>query len=307
MRAWVRRRGVAAAFTAVPLRNKKEIDMSDKNIRVFATNDGLFMERAGQWRSGAAGLSFDAIFTAEQPVQFVAAAFAASAVAAAPDAGALRAPIQGQEVWAAGVTYLRSKDARMEEAREAGGGNFYDRVYNAARPELFFKATPHRVVGPGGTVRIRADSKWNVPEPELTLAINSAGRIFGFSVGNDMSSRDIEGENPLYLPQAKTYLGSAGLGPCLVVSDALPGPDTTIELAILRMGRVMFSGAIGISQIKRPLPSLAEYLYRDNSFPAGAWLMTGTGIVPPDAFTLEHGDEIRITIEPAGTLVNYVA
>jgi 2-dehydro-3-deoxy-D-arabinonate dehydratase len=219
----------------------------------------------------------------------------------------LRAPIQGQEVWAAGVTYLRSKDARMEEAREAGGGNFYDRVYNAARPELFFKATPHRVVGPGGSVRMRADSKWNVPEPELTLAINSAGRIFGFSVGNDMSSRDIEGENPLYLPQAKTYMGSAGLGPCLVVSDALPGAQTAIELAILRTGRVVFSGTIEISQIKRPLPSLAEYLFRDNSFPAGAWLMTGTGIVPPDAFTLEHGDEIRITIEPAGTLVNYVA
>jgi 2-dehydro-3-deoxy-D-arabinonate dehydratase len=281
--------------------------MSDSKIRVFGSSTGLLMERAGEWRRAAADLGFDALFTASEPAAFVAAAFAASSAASAPDEADLRAPIQGQEVWAAGVTYLRSKDARMEEAREAGGGNFYDRVYNAARPELFFKATPHRVVGPGGKVRIRGDSKWNVPEPELTLAINSAGRIFGFSVGNDMSSRDIEGENPLYLPQAKSYMGSAGLGPCLVVSDELPGADTAIELAILRMGRVVFAGATSVSQIKRPLPSLAEYLFRDNSFPAGAWLMTGTGIVPPDAFTLEHGDEIRITIEPAGTLVNFVA
>jgi 2-dehydro-3-deoxy-D-arabinonate dehydratase len=225
----------------------------------------------------------------------------------APAEASLLAPIQNQEVWASGVTYLRSMTARMEEAREAGGGNFYDRVYPAERPELFFKATPHRVIGPGGKVRIRSDSKWNVPEPELTLAINAAGRIFGYSIGNDMSSRDIEGENPLYLPQAKTYAGSAALGPCLVVSDELPGKQLAIDIAILRNGATVFAGQTSVGQIKRPLPSLAEYLYRDNSFPSGAWLMTGTGIVPPDAFTLDHGDEIRITIEPVGTLRNIVA
>jgi 2-dehydro-3-deoxy-D-arabinonate dehydratase len=195
----------------------------------------------------------------------------------------------------------------MEESQDAGGGDFYDKVYAAERPEIFFKATPQRVVGPGGAVRIRSDSQWTVPEPELTLAINSAGRIFGFSIGNDMSSRDIEGQNPLYLPQAKTYAACAGLGPCLIVSDALPGAGTTITLDILRNGTSVFAGATNIGQIKRPLPSLAEFLFRDNTFPAGAYLMTGTGIVPPDTFTLAHGDEILITIEPAGTLRNTVA
>src|SRR5690606_12293612 len=173
--------------------------------------------------------------------------------------------------------------------------------------EIFFKATPHRVVGPRAQVRIRSDSKWNVPEPELTLAINAAGRIFGFSIGNDMSSRDIEGENPLYLPQAKTYAGSAALGPCLVVSARLPAAETSILIRIVRQGEIIFAGETQVGQIKRSLPSLAEYLYRDNSFPRGAYLMTGTGIVPPDHFTLARGDEIRITIDPVGTLSNIVA
>jgi 2-dehydro-3-deoxy-D-arabinonate dehydratase len=279
----------------------------DTMIRVFATAQGMVLEQAGTYRQLPAAAGFDELFTADDPAAWLASRMASAPVVAAPAESALLAPIQGQEVWAAGVTYLRSMTARMEEAREAGGGNFYDRVYNAARPELFFKATPQRVVGPGGKVRIRSDSKWNVPEPELTLAINSSGRIFGFSVGNDMSSRDIEGENPLYLPQAKTYAGSAGLGPCLVVTDALPSADTVIALAILRGGNTVFSGETSVARIKRPLPSLAEYLFRDNTFPHGAWLMTGTGIVPPDEFTLDHGDEIRITIEPAGTLRNTVA
>jgi 2-dehydro-3-deoxy-D-arabinonate dehydratase len=276
-------------------------------IRVFATDRGTILEQDGVSRQPAQPLGFDQIFTAADPVRLVAAAFGAAGPATAPAEQELRAPIQSQEVWASGVTYLRSMTARMEESRDAGGGSFYDRVYNAERPELFFKATPPRVVGPGGKVRIRSDSKWNVPEPELTLAINAAGRIFGFSVGNDMSSRDIEGENPLYLPQAKTYAGSAGLGPCLVVTDTLPGADTGIQIAILRRGQTVFSGATSVGQIKRPLPSLAEFLFRDNIFPSGAWLMTGTGIVPPDSFTLDHGDEIRITIEPVGTLSNTVA
>jgi len=276
-------------------------------IKVFAASHGLLLEQDGAWRRPATPVSLDDLFTAPDPVRLVDTLYAGAAPATAPDAAQLQAPIQNQEVWASGVTYLRSMTARMEEAREAGGGNFYDRVYNAERPELFFKATPPRVVGPGGKVRIRSDSKWNVPEPELTLAINSAGRIFGFSIGNDMSSRDIEGENPLYLPQAKTYAGSAGLGPCLVVTDTLPGADMAIQIAILRKGQTVFSGATSVGQIKRPLPSLAEYLFRDNIFPRGAWLMTGTGIVPPDSFTLDHGDEIRITIEPVGTLSNTVA
>ncbi len=194
----------------------------------------------------------------------------------------------------------------MAESKDAGGGTFYDKVYAADRPELFFKATPHRVVAPGAAVRIRADSKWNVPEPELTLAINSAGRIFGFTIGNDMSSRDIEGENPLYLPQAKSYHRAAAIGPCLVITDKLPAASTVIAIDIHRAKKSVFAGETTVGQIKRPLPSLADWLFRENSFPHGCYLMTGVGVVPPDSFTLQPGDEIRITIEPVGTLVNTV-
>ena len=277
-------------------------------IRVFNTNDGCVIEIDGRYRRASKACSLDALFSSNEPARLALAEASLAPEIPAPPAADLRAPIDSQEVWAAGVTYLRSRTARMEEAKEAGGGSFYDRVYAAARPEIFFKATPHRVAGPGGRVRIRNDSNWNVPEPELTLAINAAGRIFGFSIGNDMSSRDIEGENPLYLPQAKTYSGSAALGPCLVIGDdPLPGKDTRIAMVIARRGATVFSGSTDLGQMKRPLSSLAEYLYRDNEFPRGAWLMTGTGIVPPDDFTLEHGDEIRITIEPVGTLTNTVA
>jgi 2-dehydro-3-deoxy-D-arabinonate dehydratase len=217
------------------------------------------------------------------------------------------APIGSQEIWAAGVTYLRSKVARMEESSDAGGGSFYDRVYSADRPELFFKGTPHRVVGPGGRVRIRADSKWNVPEPELALLLNPAGRIIGYTIGNDMSSRDIEGENPLYLPQAKVYDGSCALGPAVLVAEQEPLPKSTeIRLEILRDGERAFGGTTALSQMKRGLPELAGWLFRDSSFPTGCYLLTGTGIVPPDSFTLQRGDEIRITIEPIGTLSNDV-
>jgi 2-dehydro-3-deoxy-D-arabinonate dehydratase len=276
-------------------------------IRVFATTQGVVLEREGGFRKPANSFNLDTLFTAGDPVALATAAHAAGAPCPAPAAADLLAPIRSQEVWASGVTYLRSMTARMEESRDAGGGSFYDRVYNAERPELFFKATPQRVVGPGGKVRIRSDSKWNVPEPELTLAANSGGRIFGYTIGNDMSSRDIEGENPLYLPQAKTYAASAALGPCLVVSNELPGGETAIQIEILRAGTMVFAGDTRVGQIKRPLPSLVEFLFRDNTFPGGAYLMTGTGIVPPDTFTLHHGDEIRITIEPAGTLANTVA
>jgi 2-dehydro-3-deoxy-D-arabinonate dehydratase len=216
------------------------------------------------------------------------------------------APIGHQEVWAAGVTYFRSRSARMEESKDAGGGSFYDRVYEAPRPELFFKATPHRVAGPGKDVRIRRDSKWNVPEPELALVVNSLGQIIGYTIGNDMSSRDIEGENPLYLPQAKVYAQSCGLGPGILISEKpLPG-ETEIHLEIIRADETAFHGQTKLSAMKRTPEELVEYLFRDNVFPYGCFLLTGTGIVPPDDFTLAVEDEIRITIEPIGTLVNYV-
>jgi 2-dehydro-3-deoxy-D-arabinonate dehydratase len=217
-----------------------------------------------------------------------------------------QAPIEQQEVWAAGVTYYRSRTARIEESKDAGGGDFYDRVYSAARPELFFKATPHRVSGPGQAVRIRKDSKWNVPEPELALVVNSLGNIIGYTIGNDMSSRDIEGENPLYLPQAKVYAACCGLGPAILVSSKPLEITTEIHLEILRDGRTAFEGRTELTSMKRSPTELVEYLFRDNLFPYGCFLLTGTGIVPPDEFTLEAGDEIRITIEPIGTLINKV-
>ena len=218
----------------------------------------------------------------------------------------LMAPIGTQEIWASGVTYQRSREARMEEAKDAGGGDFYARVYEAERPELFFKAPHYRSVGTGAPVRIRKDSAWNVPEPELTLFISSAGSIEGYTIGNDMSSRDIEGENPLYLPQAKSYNGSAALGPCLFVPAAPIDPETKISIEINRNGASVFNGEISISRMKRKHVELASYLCRELTFPSGAYLMTGTGIVPPDSFTLQKGDEIRISIGMIGTLVNYV-
>jgi 2-dehydro-3-deoxy-D-arabinonate dehydratase len=216
------------------------------------------------------------------------------------------APIESQEVWAAGVTYYRSKNARMDESKSAGGGDFYDRVYSAARPELFFKSTPHRVVGPHGKVAIREDASWSVPEPELTLVISPSAKILGYTIGNDMSSRDIEGENPLYLPQAKVYDRSCALGPCILLASSPLPAATEIRLDIIRSGETSFTGSTSLEAMKRDPLVLVEYLYRGNTFPKGCFLLTGTGIVPPDAFTLLAGDEIRITIPPIGTLVNYV-
>ncbi len=215
-------------------------------------------------------------------------------------------PMGTQEVWASGVTYMRSKHARMEESKKAGGGSFYDRVYDAERPELFFKATPQRTVGHGGTVRIRKDSHWDVPEPELVLFISSEGTIEGYTVGNDMSSRSIEGENPLYLPQAKTYEGCAALGPCIYVPKEPIDPGTKIKLAIAREGSEIFSGEIAIDQMKRKHAELVAFLFRECKFPNGCFLMTGTGIIPPDDFSLKLGDEVRISIDRIGTLLNFV-
>ncbi|KAA0230909.1 2-hydroxyhepta-2,4-diene-1,7-dioate isomerase [candidate division KSB1 bacterium] len=218
----------------------------------------------------------------------------------------LEAPIQSQELWASGVTYIRSKIGRQEESKNSGGGEFYARVYEAERPELFFKATSHRVVGSGGKVRIRQDSNWNVPEPELTLMITSSGKIVGYTIGNDMSSRSIEGENPLYLPQAKTYDGCAALGPCIYVTEEPLPADTIIHLEIARNNAPVFTGSVDIKQMKRTPEGLVSYLYRECSFPHGSLLMTGAGIIPPSDFSLQSGDEIRITIQPIGMLVNTV-
>jgi 2-dehydro-3-deoxy-D-arabinonate dehydratase len=216
------------------------------------------------------------------------------------------APIGQQEVWAAGVTYLRSRKARMEEAQDAGGGDFYDRVYHATRPEIFFKANPQRTAGPGDHVRIRKDSGWNVPEPELTLLVSSNASIIGYTAGNDMSSRDIEGENPLYLPQAKTYDRSASIGPCIYVPESAFPTDAKIFMEIIRRDEKIFSGDVRVSQMKRKFTELVEFLFRETSFPHGCFLMTGTGIVPPDDFTLRSGDVIRISIDHIGSLVNFV-
>lgn len=218
----------------------------------------------------------------------------------------IMAPIQNQEIWASGVTYYNSKLGRQEESKNSGGGQFYAQVYEAERPELFFKATAFRTVGHGDAVRIRKDSAWNVPEPELTLVIASSGKIVGFTIGNDMSSRSIEGENPLYLPQAKTYDGCASLGPCIYVTDYLLEKETKIEMVIYRGQEKVFDDETSLKQMKRSPEELVSFLYRESSFPFGCFLMTGTGIVPTSEFTLQKGDEIHITILPIGTLINTV-
>lgn len=227
-------------------------------------------------------------------------------VTEAPASETLLAPIGKQEVWAAGVTYFRSRTARMEESNAAGGSDFYDRVYHADRPELFMKATAHRVVGHQSIMRLRKDSKWIVPEPELTLLVNPNGKIIGYTVGNDLSCRDIEGENPLYLPQAKTFDACAAIGPGVWIAQEPLPESTKISIRILRNGSVVVDDATDLGQMKKKPEALVEYLYRESSFPDGCFLMTGTGIVPPDDFTLEPDDEIRISIDPIGTLINRV-
>ncbi len=216
------------------------------------------------------------------------------------------APIGSQEVWAAGVTYLKSRDARMEESEKSGAANLYDKVYDAERPELFFKANALRVAGPCQQVYIRKDSVWNVPEPELTLFINSEGKIEAYTVGNDMSSRSIEGENALYLPQAKIYDRSAALGPCLYVASVPIATQTEIKMQIERNGKIIFDDSTSVSRIKRSFTELTEHLFRECDFPQGCFLMTGTCLVPGGDFTLQVGDVVMITINGIGTLINTV-
>jgi 2-dehydro-3-deoxy-D-arabinonate dehydratase len=221
------------------------------------------------------------------------------------DLDKLCAPISDQDVWAAGVTYYRSRDARMEESK--GGSTFYDRVYSAERPELFFKSMARNVAGPGQSVRIRRDASWSVPEPELALLVSPEAKIVGYTIANDMSSRDIEGENPLYLPQAKVYDQSCSLGPCILLQKEPMAETTQIQMDILRSGEVCFTGTTYLTELKRNLQTLVDYLFRDQTFPRGCFLLTGTGIVPPDEFSLRARDEIRISIDGIGTLTNTVA
>ena len=278
-------------------------------MKLYRTGDGYVVEWQGQYFIGQ-NPSWDQLITKDDLEDYLRLRI--------PELEALDArsfedieelllpPIQSQDVWAAGVTYFRSRNARMEESKSSGGGDFYDRVYSAERPELFFKSTPARVVGHRGKVGIRRDAKWSIPEPELTLLITPTGKIVGYTIGNDMSSRDIEGENPLYLPQAKVYDRSCALGPGILISSSPLPPSTEIRLEILRGGKLEVSALTALSEMKRKTATLVEYLYRENSFPSGSFLLTGTGVVPPDAFTLQQKDEIRITIIGIGTLVNTV-
>lgn len=277
-------------------------------FRIYRTETTVLAanEETGEFRDLGSGFSFNELFQADSAKSHVSALYKASSLA-----GPIHAdieylpPIGDQEIWASGVTYFRSRTARMEEAETAGGDVFYDKVYDAERPELFFKSSAARARGHLANVGIRHDSTWDVPEPEFTLAINRRGEIFGHTIGNDMSSRSIEGENPLYLPQAKSYTGACAIGPCLVVGDT-PPLETKISITIRREDSVVFSGETALDQIKRSFEELAGFLFRCNDFEHGAYLMTGTGIVPDSDFTLNVGDEISIAIEGIGTLANTV-
>ena len=267
---------------------------------LYRTYSGNFIQTATAWHA-VPETNWDALLEIVGLSAYLAQIAATTPVVDAPAPESILAPIVSQEVWAAGVTYFRSRTARMEESKDAGGGSFYDRVYAAERPEIFFKATPQRVAHPGQAMHLRSDSKWMVPEPELTLCINSRGEIIGYTVGNDLSCRDIEGENPLYLPQAKCFKLCAALGPAILIQNEAPAPTTRIHLQIDRTGTAAFEGETTVSQLNSTPAELAGFLFRDNTFP------TGTGIVPGDEFTLQSGDIISIPIEGIGALVNPMA
>ena len=274
-------------------------------MKLYRTAHGAFVEEDDRFYPVAAK-DWDELLSSTNLHAIVRAALVGNGISSL-DTRAILAPIGSQEVWAAGVTYYRSRNARIGESMDAGGANFYDRVYLAERPELFFKATGRRVVGPGAAVRIRSDANWSVPEPELTLLVDPGGSIVGYTIGNDMSSRDIEGENPLYLPQAKVYDGSCALGPCVLLSQEPLGSSTGIHLEIRRQGKPVFNASTSLAELKRDPKELVRFLFRDNSFPQGVFLLTGTGIVPTDDFTLAVDDVIDISIDGIGMLENYVA
>jgi len=255
----------------------------------------------------AAGIpSLSALLDADDPVAAIREAVARSTIRHEPSAVRLLAPVERQEIWAAGVTYLRSRSARMEESDFSATA--YDRVYDAVRPEIFFKAVGEKAVGPGAAVGIRADATWSVPEPELALVMNARGRLVGVTIGNDMSSRDIEGENLLYLPQAKVYDRSCGLGPWILpVTDESTIRAWTIHLSIRRQAVSVFEGSTSLGNLKRSFDDLSSHLWRSQSFPQGVVLLTGTGIVPDAPFTLSADDTVSIRIDAIGTLEQRVA
>lgn len=273
-------------------------------MKIYRTNIGIVLESDGN-HNLLDTLEWDSLFQVEEVDLRTALSTSERIPLATFKSARILKPLVNQEVWAAGVTYYRSRTARMEESQD--GGSVYDRVYAAERPEIFFKATPSRAVGPGEEVYIRHDSTWDVPEPELTLAINRFGNIIGYTIGNDMSSRSIEGENPLYLPQAKMYEKCAAVGPGIYLSDHPLPKETKIKLEIVRHQHPVFSGEIELGQMKRTPEELVDYLYRECVFPNGCLLMTGTGIVPPNDFTLQEGDEVEIIIDRIGSLKNKVA
>lgn len=275
-------------------------------MRLYKTTSGAVLERADAYYWAPVS-DWDAFVNRDDLRSFLESLIPTLSPVTGDDwRSDVQAPIKSQEIWAAGVTYWRSRDARMEESKAAGGATFYDKVYEADRPEIFFKATASRTAGPHGTVHIRSDSTWDVPEPELALFVTSNARIVAYTIGNDMSSRSIEGENPLYLPQAKTYDGCAALGPCLYVPNGPIDPNTEIRLFIERRGERVFSGQVGIQQMRRAHTELVGYLFYANTFPQGCFLMTGTGIVPAPPFTLAEGDQVRIEIDGIGALENVV-
>ena len=279
-------------------------------MKLYKTKRGSILQFEDSFRFLAGEEDWDALVNRDDLRDHLGQAMSAnkpSEEAALSASDEVLAPIGSQEVWAAGVTYYSSRLARMEESSDAGGGDFYSRVYDADRPELFMKATPARVVDPGEPFKIREDSEWDVPEPELTLFASSSGKIVGYTVGNDVSSRSIEGENPLYLPQAKTYDDCACLGPCLYVPETPLSSEAGVKLEIRREEEVVFAGETSLEQMKRTPEELVRYLFRETSFPNGVFLMTGTGIVPGQDFTLQSGDEVSITIDGIGTLTNPVA
>lgn len=275
-------------------------------MKIYKTSSGILLENKNKWFR-LNDIDFDQFINDDQLLdKTTQLTQTLNSVEIDLAAEHLTAPIQSQELWACGVTYLRSKIGRQEESKVSGGSDFYAKVYDAERPEVFFKATAHRVVGHGAKVSIRKDSSWDVPEPELTLVVTRSGKIVGYTIGNDMSSRSIEGENPLYLPQAKTYDECASLGPCIYVTNEPLSDTTEIRMQIRRDNVSFFSGKVLLGQMKRSPEELVAWVFKACSFPNGCLIMTGTGIVPGADFTLQTGDNIQIEIDGIGSLENNV-
>lgn len=275
-------------------------------MKLYKTTNAIVIEQNGKFY--IANKNWDTFINDDNVLQKAIALISTLQAVDSSSINNMLAPMGSQqELWACGVTYYRSMVGRQEESKAAGGADFYGKVYEAERPECFFKSTPHRVVGNNGFVRIRKDSTWDVPEPELTLVVTSSQKIIGYTIGNDMSSRSIEGENPLYLPQAKTYDGCAALGPCVYLTNQALSPETNIHLEIKRNNKIVFEGNIALSQMKRTPQELVSFIYKESSFPNGCLIMTGTGIVPGNDFTLQSGDEIKISIDGIGELINTVS